>query len=248
MPDRSSSQPQVDAFPETTITLLGRLRSEDAEQRRIALTQVAQRYWFPLYRYARTRGLDPDASSDAVQEFFRHLVSREKAFAQYNEQLGCLRGWIIAIFRNLLASKKQHDQRKRRGGGVEHLPFDLSDAEKFLRLEPDDDGSPEEIFDRDFARQLWKQVLVTVGANYTRKGRSRIFEGLQSFILGDLRTSAKSSTDLAAELGLNGSNELKVTLHRLRAEAAREFKKAVYEVVQGEGWHDEVRYLLKLIG
>jgi DNA-directed RNA polymerase specialized sigma24 family protein len=249
MPDHhASSQPADDDFPDTTITLLGRLHSADEEQRRTALAQVAQRYWFPLYRYARTRGLDAHAASDAVQEFFHHLLSREEAFTRYDEKLGCLRGWIITIFRNLLASRKEHDRRLRRGGGIEHIAFDVHEAERFILLEPEEQGTPEELFDRGFARQLWRQVLDTVRTHYAHRRREHIFEKLHPLILGDLKNYPKTTTELAAELGLNGQNELKVTLHRLRTEAAKEFKRAVYDVVQGDGWHDEVRYLLKLIG
>lgn len=241
--------PTPDAFPDTTLTLIGRLRLEDPSQRQEAMRQVAQRYWLPIYHYARRTGLSEPESADAVQDFFVHLLTHQDGFARFDPKRGSLRSWIITIFRHRLSSERQKQRAQFRGGGIPHEPLDFAHAESSYRQHAtEDDGDPERAFDRAFARQLWDQVRETLRDAYTRRQRLPVYQSLAPFILADLRQQPLSSGELARRAGFKGPDDFKVALHRLRKEAAHEFKRLVRETVDGEDWQEEVRYLMRLIG
>jgi hypothetical protein len=48
-----------------------RSRAEGAPE---ALARLCERYWSPLYAFARYRGISPEDAQDLVQGFFEHLI------------------------------------------------------------------------------------------------------------------------------------------------------------------------------
>lgn len=241
--------PTSDGFPETSLTLVGRLRSADDALRVEAIRLVALRYWLPLYEFSRRMGLSGPAAADAVQNFFQHILTHAEGFAAYDGEQGSLRTWIITIFRHRLYNAVARQQTQQRGGQLEHVPLDFAQAESEYQLHAaEDPGNPERAYDRSFARQLWQQVLESLRAVYAHRQRQQVYEVLHPLILGDMKDQPLSSEALAAQAGLAGPADLKVTLHRLRKEAAHEFQRLVQQTVEGEDWQTEVRYLLRLVG
>lgn len=240
--------PVSDGFPETSLTLVGRLRSTDVALRDEAIRLVALRYWLPLYDFSRRSGLNEPTARDAVQDFFQHIVTNSDGFACYDGNQGKLRTWIITIFRRRLSSSLARQQTQARGGGIEHLPLDFVLAEtQYLRYASEDLNNPELAFDRAFARELWQQVLTTLKSAYSYRNRLRVYETLSPFILSDIKEQALTSQELADQAGLPSLSDFKVCLHRIRKEAAHEFQRLVQQTVEGDDWQDEVRYLLHLV-
>lgn len=243
-----SNIPANDGFPETSLTLVGRLRSTDLRLRDEAIRLVAMRYWLPLYDFARRTGLNEPTATDAVQDFFQHILTHSDGFACYDGNQGKLRTWIITIYRRRLSSTLARQQTQARGGNIEHLPLDFVMAESlYLRYANEDTHNPELAFDRAFARQLWQQVLSTLKCSYSYRNRSLVYEVLHPFILTDLKEQGLSSKELAEKAGLASLSDFKVCLHRIRKEAAHEFQRLVQQTVEGDDWQDEVRYLLRLV-
>lgn len=244
-----SLTPSSDGFPETSITLVGKLRSTDDSLRHEAIRLVARRYWVPLYEFSRRTGLNEHAAADAVQSFFHHILTHTEGFATYDGAQGRLRTWIITIYRRRLASSVSRQQAQIRGGTMEHLPLDFDHAEsQYQQRAREDADNPELAFDRGFARELWQQVLHTLRSAYTYRQRLTIYETLTPFILSEVRDQPLSSAELAEKAGLASAADFKVSLHRLRKEAAHEFQRLVQQTVEGDDWQDEVRYLLRLVG
>ncbi|TDU66023.1 RNA polymerase sigma-70 factor (ECF subfamily) [Prosthecobacter fusiformis] len=241
--------PPHDGFPETSLTLVGRLCSTDASLRNEAIRLVARRYWLPLYDFSRRTGMNEHASADAVQNFFQHILTHAEGFSTYDGEQGRLRTWIITIFRHRLSNSIAHQQTQVRGGGVEHvtLDFDLAESE-YLQHAAEDLDNPERAFDRGFARQLWQQVLDTLRSAYIYRQRLSVYETLSPLILSEMKDQTLSSAELVKKAGLVSLADLKVSLHRLRKEAAHEFQRLVQQTVEGDNWQEEVRYLLHLVG
>lgn len=237
-----------DGFPETSITLVGRLRSTDDSLRAEAIRLVARRYWLPLYDYSRRTGMNEHAAADAVQNFFQHILTHADGFATYDGEQGSLRTWIITIFRRRLASSIARQHTQTRGGGVEHVPLDFTHAEsQYLEHAREDQDDPERAFDRSFARQLWQQVLDTLRSSYAYRKRLHVFEALSPLILSEIKDQPLSTAELTEKAGMTSATDLKVGLHRLRKEAAHEFQRLVQQIVDGDDWKEEVRYLLRLV-
>ena len=65
-------------FPPTRLSIVARVRSEDAETRRVAHDALVEAYWKPIYKYLRLKWrLSPDAAADTTQEFFVSLLERD---------------------------------------------------------------------------------------------------------------------------------------------------------------------------
>ena len=238
-----------DGFPETSLTLVRRLHSTDDSLRAEAIGLVARRYWLPLYDFSRRTGMSEPAAADAVQDFFQHIVSNVEGFANYDGQQGRLRTWIITIFRRRLSSSIARQQTQLRGGGVEHVSLDFVLAESSYQEHAEQDqNDPERAFDRAFARQLWQQVLDSLRCAYTYRQRLPVYETLQPLILCEMKNQPLTSAELADKAGLPSIADFKVSLHRLRKEAAHEFQRLVQQMVAGDDWQEEVRYLLRLVG
>lgn len=240
--------PPNEGFPDTSLTLVSRLRSTDESLRHEAIRLVAMRYWLPLYEFSRRTGMTEPSAADAVQDFFRHILVNADGFATYNDQQGKLRTWIITIFRRRLASQMAHQHAQIRGGGVDHVPLDFALAENhYLQHATEDPDDPDRAFDRSFARQLWQQVLDSLRCSYTYRQRLPVFEVLSPLILAEVKDQPHSTAELARAAGLASVADFKVTLHRLRKEAAHEFQRLVQQTVEGDDWQEEVRYLLRLV-
>ncbi|MEN3942350.1 hypothetical protein WJU23_13710 [Prosthecobacter sp. SYSU 5D2] len=245
----TSSLPSSDGFPETSLTLVGKLRSTDDSLRTEAIRLVARRYWVPLYDFSRRTGMNEHSAADAVQNFFQHILTHTEGFSSYNGEHGRLRTWIITIFRRRLSSTLTREQTQSRGGGVEHVSLDFTLAEnEYQQHAGEDTDSPERAFDRGFARQLWHQVLDSLRSSYSHRNRLAVYETLSTLILGEIKDQPLTTEELAQKAGLTGTTDLKVTLHRLRKEAAHEFQRLVQQTVEGDAWKEEVRYLLRLVG
>lgn len=228
---------------------MGRLRSTDASLRDEAIRLVARRYWLPLYDFSRRTGMNEHAAGDAVQDFFQHILINTDGFACYDGRQGRLRTWIITIYRRRLSSSIARQQTQIRGGHIEHIPLDLALAEThYLEHALEDTDNPERAFDRAFARQLWQQVLSSLRCSYTYRNRLQVYETLQPLILSEVKDQSLSSAELAQKAGLPSLTDFKVSLHRLRKEAAHEFQRLVQQTVEDDDWQDEVRYLLRLVG
>ncbi len=78
--DRSHSFAQVVCFivlTTTQWTVVVRAAQEKRSEERPALGQLLEKYWRPLYFYARQRGLSASDAEDATQEFMRELIEGE---------------------------------------------------------------------------------------------------------------------------------------------------------------------------
>lgn len=93
-------------FPETSPTLLGRLRSGGREG---GWREFFRRYAPAIYRIARVRGLDTDDADDIVQQVMTSICKHIDGFS-YDRDRGYFRQWVQRITENKIIS----DRRKHR--------------------------------------------------------------------------------------------------------------------------------------
>ena len=67
---------------------------------RAALEGLCRDYWYPLYAFARRRGLAPDDACDLVQGFFADLIERGD-LAAVDPERGRFRSFLLAVLRPL---------------------------------------------------------------------------------------------------------------------------------------------------
>src|SRR4051794_38905001 len=69
---------------------------------REALATLCRLYWYPVYAYARRRGLDPEEAADLTQGFFARLIER-KTVRGADPERGKFRSYLLGAFKHFMA-------------------------------------------------------------------------------------------------------------------------------------------------
>jgi RNA polymerase sigma factor (sigma-70 family) len=185
-----------------------------AEGAELALAELCQVYWYPLYIFARRRGYSPSDAEDLTQGFFLHLLA-DRALAGVDPVKGKFRSFLIACFQNYIADAADWSRRVKRGGGKELVQLDAEDAEERYRREPVEFLTAEKIFDARWAMTVLGETMTRLREEYIAAGKESTFEALESFLDPNSALALPSYEDVAKRLGLSVSG-VKTIVHRMR--------------------------------
>jgi RNA polymerase sigma-70 factor (ECF subfamily) len=178
-----------------------------------ALADLCERYWLPLYGFARRRCGSADEAQDLTQGFFVELLERE-LLKRADPTRGRFRTFLLAAFQNFISHDWQRRRAQKRGGGRLPLSLDFTWAESRLSLEPAENQTPEREFERLWALQLLDASFDAVKRDYAARDQEQLFANLKPFMLGE--QGDVSLAQVAVKLGINTA-AAKVALHRLRS-------------------------------
>ena len=88
-----------------------------------ALARLCDRYWPPLYAFARDRGHRPEDAQDLVQGFFQHLI-QSRALGTVGQAKGRFRSFLLASFQNFMTMERRHARSEKRGRRSEPVLID----------------------------------------------------------------------------------------------------------------------------
>jgi DNA-directed RNA polymerase specialized sigma24 family protein len=234
------------SFQTTRWTHVVRLQAgaDDTERDRI-LTQLCRAYWFPLYSYARRSGRSPHDAEDLTQGFFQHALGSD-LFAKARQDRGRMRTFLLTAFQHWLHNQHLRETAAKRGGKQPALSFDAMEAEERYRLEPQDLATPEDLYNRRWARDFFIAVKDRLRMEMEAEGKTRIFATLQPFIFVDGREADQGA--LAESLCVTSGN-LRVMLTRFRMRYRDLFREAVADTLDSptpEQIEQEIRELIRL--
>ena len=208
-----------------------------------ALATLCERYWYPVYSFARRRGRDVDQAQDLVQGFFSHLLEK-KTLGSADPDRGRFRSFLLGAFKFYLADQAAHAAARKRGGGVTLCSLDLEDAESRYRLETDVSENPDRVFARQWALELLghaRQRLHDEIAASANPERGRRLVGFLTDAGGE------RYREVAEELGMSES-AVKVAVHRLRRRFGALLREEVAQTVNDEARVDEeLRFLFSAL-
>lgn len=230
-------------FPATQLSVLTRLRDGDESMRGDAFGLLAGAYWRPVYAYLRLHWqLEPADAEDLTQGFL--AVAWEKEFfAAYDPARARFRTFLRTCLDRHVLQQRKAARADKRGGQAGVLSLDFVTAEGELRgREVADPGDIEELFEREFVRELFTQSVGQLRQELEARGRDVVFAAFDRHDLGP--DQGISYADLARELGISVSQ---VTNH-LHA-ARRRFREIVLgrlrELSASEAeFRDEARQIL----
>ncbi len=205
---------------------------------------MCQRYWLPLYAFARRRVADRHEAQDLTQEFFARLLEK-KLLASASPERGRFRGFLLTALKNFLANEWNRTQARKRGGRREHLSLDWEAGESRLHLEPAHDLTPERLFERQWTLTLLEHVVTRLQAEFESAGKQRQFEVLKGTLTGERSETAYAG--LAAELAMT-EDAVRQAAHRLKKRYRELLRDEVSQTVLEPGdLDDEIRELFETL-
>lgn len=224
------------SFHTTRWSLVSRLRpGGDTSGARVALGELCQRCWFPIYAFVRRSGQAAQDAEDLTQGFFHHLLTHE-LMGQARREKGRFRSFLLGCLKNYMGNEWQKGRAQRRGGHLTAVHLDALEAEERYRVEvaalsTDDDSA----FDQQWAQGVLDQAVALLRQEQMSAER---FELLLPALTG--------TEDREAIMQATGMNEaaLKVAIHRLRRRYREVLRQVVAETVESEAEVDaELDYL-----
>jgi RNA polymerase sigma factor (sigma-70 family) len=180
----------------------------------VALSNLCQLYWYPLYAFARRRGYSSEDAQDLTQSFFLHLL-KHRALTAVDPLKGKFRSFLLASFQNHLSDAGDSTRRLKRGGDKQFVQLDAEEAEKRYRLEPVEFLTAEKIFDARWAMIVLGEALKKLREEYVAAGKASTFEALRVFLDPKNVMAAPSYDEVANRLQVTTAT-IKTLIHRLR--------------------------------
>jgi RNA polymerase sigma factor (sigma-70 family) len=227
--DHSSAAPGHARFDATRWSVVLEAAQSRAEGGPAALARLCERYWPPLYAFARHRGHGPQDAQDLVQGFFQHLIE-SRALGAVDQAKGRFRSFLLASFQNFMAMERRRAGAEKRGGRAELIRIDWQDAESRIGFEAEDPLTPETFYDARWALELLGRATRRLEQEQTALGKAQTFRTLRPF-LGDEGARASLSYEEAAQELNVGLPALKTLIHRLRQRHAQLLREEVAQTL-----------------
>ncbi len=232
--------PGADAFDTThwsVITAAGDVLSPNAAE---ALERLCRAYWFPLYAYARRKGLPPADAQDVTQEFFHQLIEKNY-LGSLDRRLGSFRSFLLASMNHLLANEWDKSRRLKRGGGHQIISLDAEEAEGRFAHDGAGHDSPEKAFDRHWALTLLDRALTRLREEFVAAGKLQHFDALKVFLSEVAGEGDYAALGARLNFGVGG---VAVAVHRLRLRYREIVRTEIAQTVTSEAeLKSELRHL-----
>ena len=210
------------------------------EETRLALSELCEAYWKPLYAFVRRRIGNPDEAQDLTQDFF--AVFLEKEFLKdVQPEKGRFRSFLLAAMKHFLSNERDKQNALKRGGGLVIQSLDWKQGEDWYRREHADNLTPEKQFEREWAMTLLNRVLDRLKEEQHASGKSRLFDVLSQY----LSISSQSIDHQSAANSLDMSvDAVRVATHRLRKRYRILLREEIAQTTASpEDIEDELRHL-----
>ncbi|HET7930114.1 MAG TPA: hypothetical protein VFL63_01825 [Rhodanobacteraceae bacterium] len=169
---------RADDFSKTRWTIVQRLQAPHAGDASQALTELALRYWYPVYACVRHCGHAPEIAQDITSAFFQRIASA--AGDAGLAPRGRFRDWLLARLNAFLAG----DWRDLADGEPAFAPS-LEVLEQRNRDDFSPGDPPERAFQRGFALELLARGFKALQAEARQTGHLAMYEVLEPYLAHD---------------------------------------------------------------
>jgi RNA polymerase sigma factor (sigma-70 family) len=246
MSSESSQVAAQPAFVTTRWTQVLAARGESPEAR-VALADLCQAYWLPVYRFIRRNNHQEDAARDLTQEFFAQLLAQQ-GFVHLEPGRGRFRSYLLGAVKHFLADQQDRANAAKRGGACASASLEAANGgQTTTSLQIPDPGTPipDAYFDRQWALNVIELALNALAAEFETAGKGAQYNLLKPWLVGEVKSLSQG--DAARELGLT-EGAVKVAIHRLR----KRFRELVKSEIAGTVDHAatvqaELNYLLEAL-
>jgi RNA polymerase sigma-70 factor (ECF subfamily) len=214
------------------------------DEAREALAALCQAYWYPLYAFARRRGISAADAEDLTQAFFAEVLEKDFLHGVHRDR-GRFRSFLMAAFRHFLSNQVDRQRAWKRGGRHTRVSFDAAEAESRFQQGRSRAPSPEAEFEKQWALTLLEKVRAALADEAQREGKSEQYARLSVLLAGSRQRESYASAGRA--LGMTEA-AVKVAVHRLRSRFRKRLRDEIAQTVAGpEDVDDEVRTLFEAL-
>lgn len=230
-------------FPDTSWSILGRLRGKDPEERRQALQRLVHHYWKPVYCVIRRSWNRPnEEAKDLTQEFFVSVVMEGPLLQKYAPDRGSFHVYLKAAITNFMRDAVKTEGRKKRGGDAKILSLDFSEAEDSIPAGKS--LTPEQVFDLAWKNVVFAKALELVEQKLKSEGKQAYVEAFKRYEL-QRDGPALSYREVGAAMGL-AETTVQNYLTRVREELRRAVIEVVTDYVESrQELSEEIRWLFQ---
>jgi len=190
-------------------------------------TQLILRYWSPIYSFLRSQGLSRDQAIETTQNFVCDRLIQPVLFQHADPIKGKFRTFIIRALKNYM-----HDQYRRDNPRNKPNKISLSSINKdqLSAAEPDSDHSPEEAFDQEWARTIFKQSLQQLEDSCIKSNQQihwQAFTLAHPEVFTQGITKRPTNDEIAQNIGARDAIHVSMLLNTIR----RKYQKLLTETV-----------------
>jgi len=215
-------------FAETNWSMVLRAGHPGEPGAEAALERLCRTYWYPVYAWARGRGLEAEDARDTTQEFFAKLLRRE-SLATVSQEKGRFRTFLIRSLQNFILDQHRARCAEKRGGGRALVAFDAFDPEVRYKLEPATRDTPDAAFDRRWGQMVVIKAMERLAQEQQADGNAAAFAALAGFVGHE--PAAGEYDAAAAQLGVP-LNTVAVMVRRLRLRCRELIMEEIMHTVQ----------------
>jgi RNA polymerase sigma factor (sigma-70 family) len=219
----------------------------ETREARVALGELCEAYWMPVFRFIRRSNYPEDAARDLTQEFFTQILAYQ-GLDQVDPDKGRFRSYLLGAVKHFLSDQQDRANSAKRGGGQASVPLELNVAtHTTASLQISDPGTPapDAFFDRQWALNVIDRALNAVAAELVSSGKHGHFEILKPWLIGEV--GELSQSEAARQLGVS-EGAVKVAIHRLRKRFRGLVKQEIAGTVDAStSVQEELHYLLEAL-
>jgi DNA-directed RNA polymerase specialized sigma24 family protein len=243
-PDLPPRKAPDEVFCTTRWTQVRRAKADSPEGRQ-ALAELCSAYYDPVAAFLRCELRDAEAARDLAHDFFA-IVLAGGTFIHAERERGRFRSYLLGAVKHFLLNHREAARRLKRGGGIERISLNDTDAGVARSLPDAGVLSPDTAFDREWALTVVARTLEALRVESVAEGHGDFFEQAKPWLTGDAAHGEQAA--LAASCGMN-ANSLKVAVHRLKQRFRQLLKAEVAGTLEDPGLVEaEMRALFAALG
>jgi RNA polymerase sigma factor (sigma-70 family) len=215
-----------------------------AGEAQTALETLCRAYWYPIYLYVRRKGHGPVDAEDLTQEFFAQLIRKEHLRLADREK-GKFRTFLLATLDYFLAREWSRAHRQKRGGEFSFISLDQENAEDGHRIDPADNRTPVEAYEKQWAMTVLKQTMDSLECECAANGKRQLFDETRRLLSGE--RGGDTYSEIGVRLGM-AEGTVRVAVHRLRQRYGELLRSEISRTVSTEDEIDEeLQFLLGVV-
>lgn len=231
----------VNRFQTTRWSLVLEAGAGDAKSR-LALETLCRTYRSPVIACIRARGYGTDEAEDLTQSFFTRFIERAD-HARADPARGSFRAFLLVTLKHFLNDAGDRANAVKRGGQIKFHSLDSSAGHT---VEAEHRDSPDQVFERAWARAVLDSAMRRLRAEADAAGRAALFDQLREFLI---ERPLESDYARVAEAFNLRRNTLAVSVHRLRQRLSELVRDELADTAEGvENLNQEFDAVRKSLG